>query len=696
MKTCAGAMRLGWGLPRTSSLCFAWLWVGLLGCGGARPPTRHGAEAAVAAPKRALSRLRFNQLALRLNRPLFWATDRNRNGAVDPDEARTLLFYPSAEAWTDGQAFTPAFEATYAAMVEADRAPPPSDPRRRLVTQELDGVAPTLIETDLSLLPPVHRAFARRMLEVAAAMDRLYAVQTGMEAARSSVAADAASQSLFRRNWGPACLGAATEGEAQCSAARERAKARADVYPEGLAGVAAEARARAADGTPPLCAALEARPDASDLLGPFTVVRSAEPDGTAAPGDAPDLRAVPYATAYASLMRPIAEGLRAAADAMTDPDETELVAYLRAAADAFLDNDWFAADEAWASMNAHNSRWYVRVGPDEVYWEPCSHKAAFHLTLALIDPGSLVWQERLTPHAQAMEEELSSLAGDAYHAREIHFHLPDFIQIVLNAGDDRDAFGATIGQSLPNWGPVARQSRGRTVAMSNLYTDPDSRLRRREVAASLLDAAAAAKMSTDPHAGLLATILHEATHNLGPAHEYSVNDESAAEAFGGGLASMLEELKAQSGALHFLAMLRELGIITEAQQAASYVDSVIWALGHISRGMYTPSGQRKAYSQLAAIQLGFLMDKGAVAWDAEAMAHNGQDRGAFTVDVAAMPAAARDLMREVMRIKALHDRPAAEALAARFIEGDALPQAVIAERHRRQPQTSFVYSLLGG
>ncbi len=39
------------------------------------------------------------------------------------------------------------------------------------------------------------------------------------------------------------------------------------------------------------------------------------------------------------------------------------------------------------------------------------------------------------------------------------FKLPDFIDVVLNAGDQRNPHGATIGQSLPNWGPVADAGR---------------------------------------------------------------------------------------------------------------------------------------------------------------------------------------------------------------------------------------------
>jgi hypothetical protein len=42
-----------------------------------------------------------------------------------------------------------------------------------------------------------------------------------------------------------------------------------------------------------------------------------------------------------------------------------------------------------------------------------------------------------------------------------------------------------------------------------------------------------------------------------------------------------------------------------------------WVLGHVSRGMYTTSGQRKAYSQVAAVQVGFLMDRGVLRWEAD-------------------------------------------------------------------------------
>jgi len=283
------------------------------------------------------------------------------------------------------------------------------------------------------------------------------------------------------------------------------------------------------------------------------------------------LVAVGYHQAFQPLMQSTSAELRAAAAALPE-DEAALKRYLLAAAQSFLDNDWKPADEAWSLMTAQNS-------------------AAFHLTFARINTDSLEWQAKLTPVQQAMEDALAAHIGAPYQARKVTFHLPDFVDIVFNAGDDRDPFGAIIGQSLPNWGPVANEGRGRTIAMTNLYTDPDSIQARREQAASLLRAETLATGYADRQLpGLLSTILHEATHNLGPSHEYAVDGKVDTELFGGPLASTLEELKAQTGALWYVAFLRQNGIIDEALARQIYTDAFVWALGHISRGMYDPNG----------------------------------------------------------------------------------------------------------
>ncbi len=621
---------------------------------------------------RPMTRLRFNQLAMRLDLPLFWAEDSDDDQEPDPDEIRSLLFYPSAAEWVHDGAFTDAFRDARAAIEREDGAALPDDARYRAIVAELGAAAPTLVETDLSSLPEDHRAFAHQMLEVARAIDHLYARQVGMTSlAANASPPDPPSRAVFRRNWGPKCEAPETESLAACSAIPGAPPEPVDIYPAEL------------QEDDEFCATLEARTDKETLLAPFVAVR--EHGG--------DLVAVPYHEVYGDEMRGIATQLRAAADALHDPNEEPLRVYLRAAAESFLDDDWERADEAWSHMSATNSAWYVRVGPDEVYWDPCSRKAGFHLTLALIDRASLEWQERLTPLQNDMEHTLAALVADAYHPREVRFKMPDFISIVVNAGDDRDAFGATIGQSLPNWGRVADESRGRTVAMTNLYEDPDSIARRRETTSTLFSASAMEWFTDSPTPGLLATILHEATHNLGPAHEYRVNGRTSAEAFGGEMESMLEELKAQTGALYLLTMLKDRGVIDDAMVKQSRVDSIAWAFGHVARGMYTPDGHRKAYSQLAAIQLGFLRDEGALVWDDAAPAANGSDHGAYTIDHERLGPAVEHLMHEVLRVLATQDVDGANALVARHVDGTTVPQAIIADRFKRQPRATFVYAV---
>jgi hypothetical protein len=611
-----------------------------------------------------LSRTDFNRFAVRLNLPIYWAEDKNHDKAVSADEVVSLLFYriPRIE-----------LPDAYSQILAASKAPPASDPRIALVEKDLDQGRPTLVRSDFAGAPAADGKLVAHMKKVADLIDHLYLTQNGALAVESQVAPDPSSQSLFRRNRGPKCIAPLTENDPRCSAIPNGpARPIVDVYPADL---------QKADT---FCKDLEARPDAHALLEPFTVVR--EQGGK--------LVAVPFSEAYKPDMTAIATELNATADDLKDAGEQPLIDYLRAAAKSFTTNDWLPADEAWAKMNADNSRWFVRVAPDEVYWDPCNHKAGFHLTFARIDQGSKQWQAKLVPIQQEMEAAIAAHAGPPYVARKVSFHLPDFIDIVFNAGDDRPGIGATIGQSLPNFGKVAQESRGRTVAMVNLLTDPDSLEARGMQAASVLDAASMKLYAGTPEPGLVSTILHEATHNLGPTTEFRYGGKRDDEVFGGPIASMLEELKAQSGALFLVELLRGKGLISDELARQTYTDCIVWALGHISQGMYTGTHVPKAYSNLAAIQVGFLLEHGALSWDDKAVAANGTDHGALSIHLDKFPGAVDELMKTVAGIKARGDRAAAEALIARYVDASTVvPHQAIEERFRRVPKGALVYSV---
>ncbi|HEY1694385.1 MAG TPA: hypothetical protein VGG39_19585 [Polyangiaceae bacterium] len=634
------------------------------------PPVAAAPPAPAPPPPRTLSRADFNRFAVRLDLPLFWATDGDGDGVPDPDEVKTLLFYPTSGSVDVARgiaailAYDPGVSAPGLSSEEATR--------RHLVGEDLDQGAVTMLHSDLRSGSAADKKLLEHMLVAARAIDDIYATMRGSAALASRVPADdASSQSLFRRDWGPACAGAKTRKDPACSAIPGAPKPLDDAYPASL------------EADPGFCAALQKRPDAKAVVADhFGVVR--EKDGK--------LVSVPYSQAYAGPMKAIAAELRAAAADETEPGEAALRAYLEAAARSFTTDDWGPADEAWSRMNAQNSKWYLRVAPDEVLTDPCNLKAQFHLNLARIDPGSVRWQSKLTPLEDEMERALAALVGPPYRARKVTFHLPDFIQVVLNAGDDRQPTGATAGESLPNWGKVEQEGRGRTVAMTNIGTDPDSKAFARKRIESLLDVESAKAWTPDDEPALVGTILHEATHNLGPTYTYAFRGKRGDAVFGGGLASMLEELKAETGAMYWLDWLAKKSVVAPELQRQAYAAWLSWALRHISTGVHSGS-EDQPYSQLSAIQVGFLLDEGALAFDPAAAAANGADRGAFAVHWEKFPAAFEKLMKVVATLKAKNDKDAADRLVARYVDGTVVPLALVAERELRFPQTTVAYAV---
>ncbi|MGE0548410.1 MAG: hypothetical protein AB7O24_29855 [Kofleriaceae bacterium] len=645
-----------------------------------KPPEQGSGSAGAGQPTETtfdrITRPELNRWAVRLNLPVYWIADTDNDNTIDPDEVADLLFYPTKGHWVDGGKLTAELTAAYEQIVAASKAPPPDasseeGKRQKLVGEDLDQGRATLVLSNLAELSADDKAFVGHMLEVAALVDALYELQNGSAALAAKLPNDPASRSLFRRNRGPKCVGPATETDPLCSAIPGSPKPIFDLYPAEL------------QSDPKFCAALE-KINKQLVHDHFSVVR----------GTGGQLKSVPYTEAYRGQMTAISNELMAAADSIKDPSETALVAYLKAASASFKSNDWEPANEAWAKMNVDNSKWYVRVAPDETYWEPCAQKAGLEVSFARINQASKEWQGKLAAVQQQMEDAVATYAGSPYKARKVTFHLPDFIDIVINAGDARDPLGATIGQSLPNWGPVANEGRGRTVAMTNINTDADSMAARRSQAESMFDAASIKLYAGTTEPGLVSTILHEAMHNLGPAHEYKVAGKKAPEVFGGPLAQVMEELKAQTGALYLFEFLRGKGVISDELAAQGRVDSLVWALGHISQGMYTGSGGRKTYSNLAAIQIGLLLEKGALSWDANATAANGKDKGALTVHVDKLGPAIDEMMKLVAGIKARGDAKAANELSAKYVDSSTVvPHKIIQERFQRFAKASFVYSV---
>ena len=632
------------------------------------------------APHAHLQRTDFNRRAAELFLPLFWRSDANGNGNLEPNELVILVGYPNSEphVWIERSGdFTAAFETSYRQMLQPDA--PVKDAaehtRRRLVLEELAQGRHTLVETDLSQVSAGEKNMVEHLLTAARLMERIYARQKGVLGLDVKIPAeDTASRMLFHRNQSPFCEAPKTENQEACNALRAHPPRVVGLYPGKV------------QSDPKFCDVLAAAPNAAELMSHFSVVVPGEQPGS--------FRAVPYSQAYQTDMEAVAKELEAAAGGL-GTDEAALKRYLMAAATSFRTNDWEPANVAWVAMNAQNSKWYLRVAPDEVYYEPCAWKAGFALQLARINRESLEWQRKLDPLKNEMERTLATMAKKPYQARQVNFKIPDFIDVVLNAADQRSAHGATIGQSLPNWGPTADRG-GRTVAMTNLYTDSDSRAVAAKQMAALFCKETNTWSTTGRQESLIASLLHEVAHNLGPAHEYKVNGKEDAVVFGGPLASTLEELKAQTSSMYLVDWLADKGLFTPDEAKKIHLRDVAWMFGHISRGMYAADGTPKNYSQLSAMQLGSFVRAGAITWKADEPAANGSDRGCLSVDFKALSEAVKSFETTVLEIKASGDKPRAEKLKADFVDGkgdfNALRE-VITERWLRAPKATFVYSV---
>jgi len=650
--------------------------------GSAKPGPTQSAAASGEKKLDTVARADFNQLAVELSLPFFWMEDANKNNAPDPDEIATLWgIADSAPVWTENKKFTPAFLAAYDEIAKLKKDGPRADglsedekKRRAAVRAELAQGRPAVVRSDFRGGSAEDKAIVSHVLAAARLIEKIFAKQRGVaDLAKDLPKDDAASRMLFYRNQSPFCEQPKTEGDPVCNAVPTKPQKISGLYP---ASIQSDAK---------FCETLDKHKDAKALFHQFSAVTD---EGGA-------LKAVPYNVFFKEEMTAIAAELKKAAEAIVSKEETPMKEYLLAASQAFLDNDWPKADEAWVKMNVSNSKWYLRIGPDEVYFEPCSRKAGFHVSFARINQDSLTWQKKLDPVKKEMEERLAKMAGAPYKARDVKFHLPDFIDIVLNAGDARSAVGATIGQSLPNWGPVAEKG-GRTVAMTNLYTDKDSLDALKSQIGSVFCKATVDEMSMDAGLLTMSTVLHEAAHNLGPAHEYKVGGKTDDVAFGGPLASTLEELKAQTSALFFVDWLAEKGVIDKKQAGQSHLRDLTWAMGHISQGMYSADNKPKPYSQLAAIQVGWLMKAGSVQWKSEEKAANGADKGCFAVDMAKFKPAIEELEKVVLVIKAKGDKDAAVKLRTEHVDADGewkRLRETVRERWLRVPKTSFVYAI---
>lgn len=395
-----------------------------------------------------------------------------------------------------------------------------------------------------------------------------------------------------------------------------------------------------------LDAYLAAHPGQRDALtSPYTVVRR----------DGDRLVAIPYSVEYREWLEPAAKLLEKAA-ARTSNASLKRFLNLRAA--AFRSNDYFESEMAW--MDVSGTPIEVVIGPYEVYVDNLyAQKTAFESYVTVADPRQ---SAALTRYKALLPDLERNLPVDAkYKNANRPFSSPILVTEEVHSGGEARPGIQTIAFNLPNDERVRSAKGAKKVILANVLGAKYERI----VAplAGLVFVPEQARSVTKAYM-TQETLFHELSHSLGPGilrlngRETTINAELKDQY------SAIEESKADvMGAWAVLYLMRrgELPLAERDQLLASYMADVFRHLRF---------GTADAHGRGAAMQYGFLKERGGIAWD------GGAKR--FRLDYDKLEAGIAALVAEIVRIEGDGDYAGAKAFLDRYGGLDPEARAVIA------------------
>jgi hypothetical protein len=371
--------------------------------------------------------------------------------------------------------------------------------------------------------------------------------------------------------------------------------------------------------------------DAEALRSDFTVVRR----------DGDRLVAVPFAEAYREPLARAAAHLRAAAKKTAN---ASLVRFLETRAAAFESNDYVESDMAWMDFDAPLE---PTIGPYETYEDGLfGYKASFEAYAAVALPAEsaalarykerLPWLERNLP---IPDEHKNFKRGTESPIR--------VVDVVFAAGDANSGVKA-IAYNLPNLEKVREAKGSKKVMMRNIIRAKyDAMLV--PIAGRVLAPADAARVTFD--AFFEEVLHHELSHGLGPGTIAVGGRTTEVRTELKELYSTLEEAKADVMGVYNILALVEQGVMSKELRAAldpTYVAGLFRAARF---------GVHEAHGQGVISQFNYLMEKGALALDAD---------GRYRTVPEKFAGGLKDLLHDMLMLQATGDYEGTRAFLARY------------------------------
>jgi hypothetical protein len=353
-------------------------------------------------------------------------------------------------------------------------------------------------------------------------------------------------------------------------------------------------------------------------------------------GHGDQLVGVPYHIAYRSFLEPAAKDLREAASLSADPAFAD---FLRLRARALLDDDYFPSDLAWLDLK--NPKFDIIFAPYETYLDDLlGVKASYGAAVLVRNEEESRKLEMFQKYVPDIQDALPLAPEDRPSKRGLQSPM-EVMDAPYRGGDLRHGYQA-VADNLPNDPRVHEQKGSKKIFFKN-FMDARVEYIILPLARYVMPPEQAAKASGEGY--LLATIMHEISHGLGPAYARTAAGkvdirEAIGPVYGG-----LEEAKADVVGMFGMHWLVEHGALPEdklEEYYASYVAGIFRTIRF---------GTGEAHGQAEMMEFNYLSERGAIQRESS---------GKYAIDDRAMPGALADLAKELLQIEATGDRSRAE------------------------------------
>jgi hypothetical protein len=372
-------------------------------------------------------------------------------------------------------------------------------------------------------------------------------------------------------------------------------------------------------------------PERARASGFFTVVRRTGQGFTL----------VPYNVEYQNELAQAAALLREAATLSGEPT---LRTFLTKRADAFLSNDYYDSDLAWMDLKGTIE---PTIGPYEVYEDEWFNaKAAFESFITVLDEAESAKLQKFAGELQDIEDHLP--IDPKYRNPKLGSSAPIVVVNEIYAAGDGNHGVQTAAFNLPNDERVVSEKGSKRVMLKNVQ---DAKFSRTLTPISKVVLTAADREDLSFDAFFTHILVHELMHGLGPHNITALGRQTTVRQELKETYSAIEEAKADISGLFAIQYMIDKGVMPKSLERPLYTTFLASTFRSIRFGL------NEAHGRGIAIQLNYLMDKGAVTVNPD---------GTFRIDPVKAKDAVIGLTHDIMTIQAEGNYAAAKDLRDRM------------------------------